>query len=109
MPLPTVLTQHIARRPQRIALLQHIAEQGSITRAAKAAGISYKAAWDAIDELNNLASHWSSAARVGVVAVARVCRGRANACCACIKGCRFCKRKSLRQPKSPATSTCSVA
>ncbi|MFG0630745.1 TOBE domain-containing protein [Pseudomonas sp. xss_2] len=56
MSLPTVLTQHIARRPQRIALLQHVAEQGSITRAAKAAGISYKAAWDAIDELNNLAS-----------------------------------------------------
>lgn len=56
MPLPTLLTQHIARRPQRIALLQHVAEQGSITRAAKAAGVSYKAAWDAIDELNNLAS-----------------------------------------------------
>ncbi|MBI6942188.1 TOBE domain-containing protein [Pseudomonas putida] len=55
MSLPALLTQHIARRPQRIALLQHIAEQGSITRAAKAAGISYKAAWDAIDELNNLA------------------------------------------------------
>ncbi|MCO7514192.1 TOBE domain-containing protein [Pseudomonas guariconensis] len=56
MSLPALLTQHIARRPQRIALLQHVAEQGSITRAAKAAGISYKAAWDAIDELNNLAS-----------------------------------------------------
>lgn len=45
----------MVRRPQRIALLQHIAEQGSITAAAKSAGISYKAAWDAIDELNNLA------------------------------------------------------
>ena len=56
MSLPALLTQHIARRPQRIALLQHVAEQGSITRAAKAAGISYKAAWDAIDELNNLAT-----------------------------------------------------
>ncbi len=55
MPLPTLLTQHMVRRPQRIALLQHIAEQGSITRAAKSAGLSYKAAWDAIDELNNLA------------------------------------------------------
>ena len=41
MPLPTLLTQHIARRPQRIALLQHIAEQGSITRAAKSAGMKY--------------------------------------------------------------------
>jgi molybdate transport system regulatory protein len=55
MSLPTLLSQHIVRRPQRIALLAHIAEQGSITRAAKSAGLSYKAAWDAIDELNNLA------------------------------------------------------
>jgi molybdate transport system regulatory protein len=44
----------MVRRPQRIALLAHIAEQGSITKAAKSAGLSYKAAWDAIDELNNL-------------------------------------------------------
>ncbi|WP_439863882.1 TOBE domain-containing protein [Pseudomonas antarctica] len=57
MSLPTSLSQHIIRRPQRIALLAHIAEQGSITRAAKSAGLSYKAAWDAIDELNNLAQH----------------------------------------------------
>ncbi|VVM82673.1 Transcriptional regulator ModE [Pseudomonas fluorescens] len=55
MTLPPLLSQHIVRRPQRIALLQHIAEQGSITRAAKSAGLSYKGAWDAIDELNNLA------------------------------------------------------
>ncbi|MDE1167003.1 MAG: TOBE domain-containing protein [Pseudomonas sp.] len=54
MPISALLTQYIARRPQRIALLQHIAEQGSITRAAKSAGLSYKATWDAIDELNNL-------------------------------------------------------
>lgn len=39
----------------RIALLEQIAEQGSITRAAKAAGMSYKAAWDAVDAMNNLA------------------------------------------------------
>ncbi|MBA1428152.1 TOBE domain-containing protein [Pseudomonas orientalis] len=55
MSLPSPLSQHIIRRPQRIALLAHIAEQGSITRAAKSAGLSYKATWDAIDELNNLA------------------------------------------------------
>ena len=55
MSLPTLLSQHIVRRPQRIALLQHIAEQGSITRAAKSAGLSYKAAWDAIDLMNTLA------------------------------------------------------
>jgi molybdate transport system regulatory protein len=56
MPLPTLLSQYLSRRPQRIELLQHIAEQGSITRAAKSAGLSYKGAWDAIDELNNLAA-----------------------------------------------------
>ncbi|UVE17507.1 TOBE domain-containing protein [Pseudomonas sp. LS44] len=55
MSVLTTLAQHISRRPQRMALLEQIAVQGSITRAAKAAGLSYKAAWDAIDELNNLA------------------------------------------------------
>lgn len=49
------IAQMLSRRPQRLALLEQIATQGSITRAAKAAGLSYKAAWDAIDELNNLA------------------------------------------------------
>lgn len=39
----------------RIALLEHIASQGSITAAAKAAGMSYKAAWDAVDAMNQLA------------------------------------------------------
>ena len=48
------IAQLLSRRPKRLALLEQIAEQGSITRAAKAAGLSYKAAWDAIDELNNL-------------------------------------------------------
>lgn len=52
--MPNVIAHYLHHRPQRLALLQHIAEQGSITRAAKAAGLSYKAAWDAIDELNNL-------------------------------------------------------
>ncbi|MGF6721364.1 molybdate transport system regulatory protein [Paraburkholderia sp. GAS41] len=39
----------------RIALLAAIGETGSITGAAKAVGMSYKAAWDAIDTMNNLA------------------------------------------------------
>ncbi|RQS69558.1 LysR family transcriptional regulator [Burkholderia sp. Bp8963] len=39
----------------RIALLAAIGETGSITRAAKTVGISYKAAWEAIDTMNNLA------------------------------------------------------
>jgi molybdate transport system regulatory protein len=41
--------------PGRIALLAKIGECGSITQAAKAIGMSYKAAWDAIDAMNNLA------------------------------------------------------
>ncbi|MBA2721813.1 MAG: TOBE domain-containing protein [Methylibium sp.] len=38
----------------RVGLLRAIAETGSITHAAKAFGISYKAAWDAIDTMNNV-------------------------------------------------------
>lgn len=41
--------------PGRIALLAKIAECGSITQAAKAIKMSYKAAWDAIDTMSNLA------------------------------------------------------
>ncbi|HEX2791352.1 MAG TPA: TOBE domain-containing protein [Steroidobacteraceae bacterium] len=39
----------------RIALLQSIDRTGSITRAAKEVGLSYKAAWDAVDAMNNVA------------------------------------------------------
>ncbi|GLQ91850.1 TOBE domain-containing protein [Dyella acidisoli] len=39
----------------RIALLAKIGETGSITAAARAVGMSYKGAWDAIDAMNNLA------------------------------------------------------
>ncbi|WP_244816836.1 TOBE domain-containing protein [Caballeronia sp. Lep1P3] len=39
----------------RIALLAAIRDTGSITAAAKAVGMSYKAAWDAVDTMNNLA------------------------------------------------------
>lgn len=42
------------RRVDRVALLQKVAELGSITAAAKAIGISYKGAWEAIEALNNL-------------------------------------------------------
>lgn len=38
----------------RIALLEEIYKTGSISRAAKVVGMSYKGAWDAIDALNNL-------------------------------------------------------
>ncbi len=39
----------------RIRLLEAIARHGSISQAAKAVPLSYKAAWDAIDAMNNLA------------------------------------------------------
>lgn len=41
--------------PDRVALLAAIAENGSITGAAKAVGMSYKGAWDAIEAMHNLA------------------------------------------------------
>ena len=39
---------------KRIALLNAIGEAGSISAAAKAVGLSYKGAWDAVQALNNL-------------------------------------------------------
>lgn len=39
----------------RVALLALIAECGSITQAARRMGMSYKAAWDAVDGMNTLA------------------------------------------------------
>lgn len=39
----------------RVQLLALVAELGSITKAAKAMKMSYKAAWDAIDAMSNLA------------------------------------------------------
>lgn len=49
----------------RIGLLAKVAECGSITQAAKAFGMSYKAAWDAIDSMNNLAGEALVARSVG--------------------------------------------
>ena len=43
-----------ARKIDRLQLLEKIDELGSINAAAKALGISYKAAWEAVDALNNL-------------------------------------------------------
>ncbi len=39
---------------RRVDLLEAIMEQGSISAAARAVGMSYKGAWDAIDAMNNL-------------------------------------------------------
>ncbi len=41
--------------PGRISLLEAIRSEGSITAAARHIGLSYKAAWDAVDRMNNLA------------------------------------------------------
>jgi len=41
----------------RVELLQRIRETGSISKAAKAMKMSYKAAWDAVDAMN---SAWQS-------------------------------------------------
>ncbi|MDD2384741.1 MAG: TOBE domain-containing protein [Sulfurospirillaceae bacterium] len=39
---------------KRIGLLEAIGEMGSISSAAKKVGLSYKAAWEAVDTMNNL-------------------------------------------------------
>lgn len=39
---------------ERIRLLEAVAEHGSITKAAKVTGFSYKTAWEAVDAVNNL-------------------------------------------------------
>ncbi|WP_103044705.1 TOBE domain-containing protein [Comamonas faecalis] len=51
---------------RRIAVLREIGEGGSISQAARAIGMSYKAAWQALDTLTNLA---------GVVLVERAVGG----------------------------------
>lgn len=51
--------------PRWMALLGSLETAGSITAAAKAAGLSYKAAWDAIDAMNNLAGKTLVATTVG--------------------------------------------
>jgi len=51
----------------RMALLRAVAEHGSITHAAQAFGMSYKAAWDAVNSMNELS---------GLPLVERVTGGR---------------------------------
>ncbi|MGK9172343.1 molybdenum-dependent transcriptional regulator [Yokenella regensburgei] len=51
------LQQRLFADPRRIALLKQIALTGSISQGAKNAGISYKSAWDAINEMNQLSEH----------------------------------------------------
>ncbi|KHG49547.1 transcriptional regulator ModE domain protein [Enterobacter hormaechei subsp. xiangfangensis] len=53
------LQQKLFADPRRIALLKQIEQTGSISQGAKNAGISYKSAWDAINDmtLKHLAEH----------------------------------------------------
>jgi len=51
--------------PQRLVLLSAIAEHGSIASAARAVGLSYKGAWEAVQALNNLFDHALVDARQG--------------------------------------------
>ncbi|QUG76620.1 molybdenum-dependent transcriptional regulator [Erwinia sp. E602] len=49
------LQQRLFADPRRIELLKQVQASGSISQGAKLAGISYKSAWDAINEMNQLA------------------------------------------------------
>lgn len=57
MPSPLSLSDALghALTDKRIDILRHIGACGSISQAARAVGVSYKAAWQALDTLTNLA------------------------------------------------------
>jgi molybdate transport system regulatory protein len=40
--------------PGKVRLLEHIAEHGSIAAGGRALGMSYKRAWDLVDEMNTI-------------------------------------------------------
>jgi molybdate transport system regulatory protein len=48
------LQERLFADPRRINLLKQIEQTGSISQGAKNANISYKSAWDAINEMNQL-------------------------------------------------------
>lgn len=51
-------SKHVSKvGSDRIRLLQAVAREGSITAGAKAVGLTYKAAWDALDAMANLFGH----------------------------------------------------
>ena len=54
---------------RRIGILRQIGALGSISRAARAVGVSYKAAWQAVDTLTNLAGVALVERVVGALAV----------------------------------------
>lgn len=50
---------------ERIALLEAVDSHGSITKAAQTVGLSYKAAWDAVNAVNNLLPRPAVTAQTG--------------------------------------------
>src|SRR5262245_10702409 len=57
--------RHSVAGRDRIRLLEAVGREGSISAAARAVGLSYKAAWDAIDALNDLFGRPLVEARAG--------------------------------------------
>ena len=57
MKKPLQLAGALGHRPsdKRIEILRRVGAAGSISQAARAAGVSYKAAWQALDALSNMA------------------------------------------------------
>ena len=53
---PTILAAHMSElADKRIDILRRVGDVGSISEAARRAGVSYKAAWQAIETLSNIA------------------------------------------------------
>src|SRR6478752_1329068 len=54
---PVELAGALGHQPadKRLEILRRVAAVGSISQAARDAGVSYKAAWQALDTLSNLA------------------------------------------------------
>lgn len=79
---PTLLATHMAElADKRIDILRRIGDVGSISEAARRAGVSYKAAWQAIETLNNLAGAlWSRRSWAATRAAAPGSRPRAKRC-----------------------------
>lgn len=67
MPSPLALPAALGHEPtdKRIAILREVGSCGSISQAARTVGVSYKAAWQAIDTLTNLAGTALVARAVG--------------------------------------------
>ncbi len=51
--------------PGKIALLEQVASQGSISAAGRALGMSYRRAWELLDEMNGLFGEAVAARQVG--------------------------------------------